>query len=84
MTKDQLAHEVVLGPAIMRGELVLYLRRPARHHDVIKAAADAGVTTPIGNGADLQGFMTIYGFKDRALTARIIGHGGLLTSEDLW
>lgn len=84
MTKEQLAHEVVLGPAIMRGDLVFYLRKPARHHDVIRAAVEAGVSTPIGNGSDLQGFMTIYGFKDRALTARIIGHNGHLTSEDLW
>lgn len=81
---DECGCHAVWGPAIMRGELVYSLRRPARHHDVIKAMADAGVPTPIGHGGDLQGFMTRWGFKDRVLTARLIGFKGHLTSEDLW
>jgi len=75
---------VILGPAIMRGGLVYSMPRPYRHHDVIERMAKAGVATPIGHGEDLQGFMTTFGFKDRALAARIIEHKGLLTSEDLW
>lgn len=75
----------VIGPAIMRDGLVYALMRPARHNDVIKKMAEAGIKTPIGHGEDVQGFITKWGFKDRALTARLIGHGsGLLTSEDLW
>jgi hypothetical protein len=81
---DECGATAVWGPAIMRGDLVFSLRRPARHNDVIKAMAEAGVPTPIGHGADIQGFLTRWGFKDRALTARLIRHEGLLTSEDLW
>ena len=74
----------VLGPAIKRGALVLSMRKPARHNDVIREAALAGVKTPIGNGDDTQGFMTIRGFMDREHTAKLIDHQGFLTSEDLW
>jgi len=87
MKNERLANDpdrVVLGPAIMRGKLVLAMAAPARHSDVIREAAAAGVATPIGNGDDLQGFWTQYGFKDRELTALIIGFKGHLTSEDLW
>jgi hypothetical protein len=74
----------VLGTAIMRGKLVYSLPKPARHHDVIREMAEAGIPTPIGGNGDVQGFMTRYGFRDRLLTAGLIGHEGLLTSEDLW
>lgn len=75
----------ILGVAIERNGLVFSMRKPARHHDVIRAMAATGVPTPIGPGAGFtQGFMTAFGFKDRALAARIINHEGLLTSEDLW
>jgi hypothetical protein len=77
--------DAIIGPAIMRGRLVCYLPRPARHDDVIKAMADAGMETPIGHRpGDVQGFMTRFGFRDRKLAAALIGHKGLLTSEDLW
>lgn len=74
----------VLGPAIMRGELIYSLSRPARHHDVIRAMTEAGIKSPIGHNGDVQGFITRWGFKDRKLTAGLIGHKGHLTSEDLW
>lgn len=74
----------VIGVAIKRNGLIYALVRPARHNDVIKKMAEAGIATPIGHGEDLQGFITRWGFKDRVLTARLIGHQGLLTSEDLW
>jgi hypothetical protein len=74
----------VLGPAIMRGNLVYSLPKPCRHHEVIKHMAEAGVATPIGHGKDIQGFMTAFGFKDRRMTANILNHKGHLCSEDLW
>lgn len=75
-----------LGPAIKRGDLICSLPAPARHHDVIREMAKAGIPTPIGGGADVQGFMTVLGFRDRPTTGRLIGYpeGKLLTSEDLW
>lgn len=93
MTKKKLADfpacpeceiEMVLGPAIQRQGMVFSLPKPYRHHDVIQRMAALGAATPIGHGEDIQGFMTVHGFKDRALTARMIGHNGYLTSEDLW
>lgn len=81
---DECTADLVLGPAIMRQGMVFSLPKPYRHHDVIQRMAELGVQTPIGHGEDLQGFMTIYGFKDRRLTATLIGHEGFLTSEDMW
>lgn len=76
--------DMVLGPAIMRQGMVFSLPKPYRHHDVIQRMAALGASTPIGHGDDIQGFMTVYGFKDRRLTATLVGHQGHLTSEDLW
>ncbi len=91
MTKKLLSTEcpvlgidVVLGPAIMRQGMVFSMPKPYRHHDVIHRMASLGAATPIGHGEDVQGFMTVYGFKDRRLTATLINHNGHLTSEDMW
>lgn len=81
---DECGAFLVLGPAIVRNGLVYSLRKPMRHNDVIRKMAEAGVATPIGHGDDIAGFMTVWGFKDRVLTGRLIGHKGVLTSEDLW
>lgn len=75
----------VLGVAIERHGLVFSMRKPARHHDVIKAMVEQGVPAPIGPGQGFtQGFLTSHGYKDRYITGKLIGHEGLLTSEDLW
>lgn len=82
---DECAADMVMGPAIMRGTLIFSLPAPARHHDVIRAMAEAGVRTPIGHEGDVQGFLTRYGFKDRLLTGSLVfGYRKQVTSEDLW
>lgn len=78
------ANAKILGPAIMRQGLVFSLLKPARHHTVINKAASLGVWCPIGHGADVQGFLTVEGFKTRMDAARMIGHDWPLFSEDLW
>ena len=83
MTRDIAG--LVLGPAIKRGSLTCCMEKPARNHDVIREMADLGITPPIGHGPrDVQGFLTRNGFMDRAQVARLLGHTGLLTTEDLW
>lgn len=77
----------MLGVAIINDatDVVHFLPKPARHHDIIRALVEAGVPAPIGPAQRYrQGFMTVLGFKDREMTAKLIGHKGLLTSEDLW
>lgn len=76
--------------------LVFYVPRPGRHHDIIRAAADAGIPTPI---TGTQGFIDNDGVfmnrKEAMLVAleakqpiiREDAHnypGGSLFSEDLW
>ena len=78
------ANAKILGPAIMRQGLVFSLLKPARHHTVINKAASLGVECPIGHGADIQGFLTVEGFKTRIEAAHMIGHSEPLFSEDLW
>lgn len=75
-----------MGPALLHNDsgLILSLRKPMRHHDVIREAARAGIPPPIGGEGWTQGFMTIFGFKDRTLTGRILNYQGHLTSENLW
>jgi hypothetical protein len=76
----------ILGVAIKRGEVVYSMDKPARHHDLIRKMAEAGVTAPIGHGDDVQGFLTIQGFKTRKEAGNMIGWPLFLTlfSEDLW
>lgn len=74
----------IYGVAMKLDNLVFWLPRPARHHDLIAAMAAAGVKTPIGHGGYVQGFQTLDGFSDRTEAAHIVGYDKQLYSEDLW
>jgi hypothetical protein len=77
----------VLGVAIINDQsgIVHFMPPPARHDSIIKALVESGVPAPIGPAQRYrQGFMTVSGFMDRERAAKLVGHHGLLTSEDLW
>lgn len=82
----------IVAAAIQQDGLVCSVRRPGRHHDVIRKMAAAGIPIPI-NGE--QGFLTNDGlFVDRrralmiAQSAKQIIRGRAavveLFSEDVW
>lgn len=87
--KQQVRHNgatLIKGVAIRfdtpNGKLMVSLPRPARHHDIIHGLAALGFPTPVRGQ---QGFLWACGdFKDRERAAKLVGHEGLLTSEDLW
>lgn len=83
---------MIVASAIRGNGLVLTLPKPARHHDIIRAAIFAGVETL--KGAE-QGFLTSDGeflTRKSALVHALACDqvrggktiGSVLTSEDLW
>lgn len=77
----QTSQEVIVAAALRIGNLILSVPRPGRHHDVFRAAHEAGL--PLGYRE--QGFVTSTGrFVDRR-KARLIAEaaGQLLPVDDL-
>jgi hypothetical protein len=85
--------ETIVAAAICmhKNQLVFSLPKPARHCNVMMAAANLGINV-LGNNE--QGFLTSTGRFVRRAPARVIAHragqigetiiGGTFTSEDLW
>lgn len=81
----------IVAAAIKQNGMVCSMERPARHHDVIREMARAGIPIPI---VGEQGFITSDGvFVGRRLAKLIAGRAGQiigerrsesLFSEDLW
>jgi ABC-type sugar transport system substrate-binding protein len=82
---------VIVSAAVrLKNGLILSLPRPARHHDIIQQAAEAGITDVLTD----QGFLTSDGeyvgrkkAKEIATEAGqkfLIHWGHQLFSEDLW
>ena len=81
----------IVAAAIKHGELVCFVPRPGRHHDVIRKMAAAGFPIPI---TGIQDFVTDEGqFVERRVAlgiAEIAGQllpdkgNGELFSEDIW
>ena len=81
--------EFIVSAAIRAGNLTCSIQAPARHHDIIRAMAQAGVRAPVGGQ---QGFITSHGrFVDRNEAAAVASVAGQtqrllanLHSEDVW
>lgn len=81
----------IVAAAIRQGDVVCFVPRPGRHHDVIRGMAKAGFPIPIDGK---QGFLTDEGqFVERRAALGIAeiagqllpGKGrGELFSEDVW
>jgi hypothetical protein len=73
----------VVGVAIEINGCVCAMPVPKRHHHIIEALYNAGM--PNVRSEHTQGFLWSDGaFRDRPRSAALLGHQGLLTSEDLW
>lgn len=84
---------MIVAAAIRFGDLICHMSPPCRHHDIIRACADAKMPLPIEGE---QGFITASGkFLDRQAAAlHAVSHdqvprakihsNGMLYSEDLW
>lgn len=79
--RDNDPQGIVICVAVMRRDLVFTLPAPARHKDLHESMIDVGMQPHPG---DVEGFMTIFGFKDRIMAGKLIGFSGRLTSDDLW
>ena len=89
---------VIVAAAIKFGDLICFVSRPGRHHNVIRQCAKNGMPTPIGHGPGvIQGFINQRGvFLDRhqaaqdvleckqPLRSSSINMNLGLFSEDLW
>ena len=86
---------VILGVAIKQGSVCICLPKPSRHHHCIRFAVDVlGLSPPIGEAAESQGFYTADGtFLNRSKALKLAKENGQLInkeakhylfSEDLW
>jgi aryl-alcohol dehydrogenase-like predicted oxidoreductase len=85
--------ELIVSAAVNAYGAIWSLPRPARHHDVLRAIDEAGLSA-IAPGPDAQGFLTSDGrFVDRKAAVRIALDAEQikepqwppdLYSEDLW
>ena len=84
----------IKAAAILTDGGPVYLPRPARHHDIIRALVEMGAAPPIARDRYEQGFILEDGMFVRRKPAIGIASyhyqlmreptGGILTSEDLW
>ena len=70
---------MIVGVAIRGEDFEVYLPKPARHHDVIRALAKTGMKTPIKGE---QGFIDDeLGFVGRLVAGQIAQEAGQLLDE---
>jgi len=86
---------MIVGVAVKKGDVIICLPKPNRHHDCIKYGAKVlGLSTPIGAGAGNQGFYDTKGtffnreeaFEIAKENNQLLNHNvsKVLYSEDLW
>ena len=94
---SQAAHMITAAALMLQNGLVLSMKQPARHHDIMRAASDAGIPSEQICSAE-QGFSSSHRpFVTRQQAVRIAREAGqldkvrpktgpasMLFSEDVW